>query len=198
LEAVKDAIVPTELEDVETITQRMAQIRQKHHEGFRNVLAGAEEAVELDGYLGALKWATAGAAGVIAFWMLTRLRRMARAGRTTRVEFAQTDRGVAEGLVRETAVLSASERFARNIWKFFMPALVRATQNYAAHWLERWITSKRIGTAGRGALPHGGYADGRNGASARLEFEPDSQRTRILKVESRGPHDSRSEGSSDG
>jgi hypothetical protein len=138
--------------EVNAIRHRMVQIRRKHHEDVRGLIAGAEAVAGWGRHIAQYSGAALGAATVAALWLA------ARPGRpdTTRTipsTSNTTTTAVTEGLVADTDRSKPRAKWLGGAWKFMLSVAVRAAQSYAAYQVDQWIIKQRESMAAKLA-PH--------------------------------------------
>ena len=158
--------------DVDAIRRQMAQIRRKHHEDVREVLADAERVVGWGRHWRPYVWAALGTATATAFWIVTKRDRTAPAGRVASSDVAEVQQGIAEGVAQDSDGPKTRQSLWGDAWNLIVPVVVRAAQNYVAHSLEQWIAQQRM-TAARGEVPSpsDGELERPKGRSVRPERE---------------------------
>jgi len=148
-----EATMKARPDDAQTIHERMAQIRRKHHEDVREVLAGAETVADWGRHIRLYSWAALGAAVVALIWTAT------NRGRTASMKTASPpNTDIVGAQIVETEAVHPEPSSKRTglvaeVARFLTSVAVRAAQNYAACCLEEWIAPRRVVGATKPVIP---------------------------------------------
>ena len=130
-------------DDIETIRGRMAQIRRKHHEEVREVLAGAETVAGWGRHIRVYSWAALGAAAVAGIWIATSGRKKESMQINGPEVTASVDEEAIQTEKSDRQAPKAGLGWPGQVANFVTTVAVRAAQNYAVCCLEEWITPRR-------------------------------------------------------
>jgi hypothetical protein len=145
----------------------MVQIRRKHHEDVREVIAGAEAVAGWGWHIWLYSWAALGAAAV-GLWIVANRSRGIPIGEATPSDTAELPPGVAESRAGEGEPSKTHPRWLADTGSFLLGMAVRAAQNYAEHWVDQRIAQQRMKAATRpGPCPSAGGAEWPDGRPAR-------------------------------
>jgi hypothetical protein len=144
------------INDVDEIRRRMAQIRRELHQDVKGVVANAELATDWKHYVRQYPWTALAVASGIGFLAVPRRRR----------SVSKTARKAAEAAIatmREDAEESKTPRgeavrnrgTTRSIFGFIAPIVMRAAQGYAAQYVEN-LVAQYGGFAAAAGPPTGG------------------------------------------
>jgi len=139
-----EATMLAQRDDVEMIQRQMREIRRKHHEQVRDVLAGAERVASLERKFQGYSW-VAIAAGVAAVCWVAMSRGRNGAMKTavpSRVDLVGTDADQAGVVAAET--LPSRPGWAAEVTNFLTTLAIRAAQSYAIYCVEDWIAARRV------------------------------------------------------
>jgi hypothetical protein len=134
--------------DVDEIRRQMVQLRRKHREDVREVIAGAEAVAGWGRHIGLYSWAALGAAAV-ALWIVANRRKAVPIGEATPLEPAEPPPGVAENRPGAGERLKPPPRWLSDAGNFLLGVALRAAQTYAAHWVDQWFAQQRMRAATR-------------------------------------------------